>query len=62
MSIKQIQCNCKSVNEDYDCNEIQYQVFCTQCDSYAIIKEPNDNPIGLKDLGEAKGIQNDQEC
>jgi len=25
-------------------------------------KQPNDNPIGLKDLGKPKGIQNDPEC
>ena len=61
MSVKQIKCSCGVINEELEINN-NIQFYCNRCKQNAIIKEPNDNPIGLKDLGEAKGIQNDPEC
>lgn len=61
MSNKVIKCSCGIINEQLDINN-NIDFYCNRCKEYAIIKDPNDNPLGLKDLGKPLGIQNDPEC
>tara|TARA_B110000014_G_C19706793_1_gene369792 strand:- start:276 stop:461 length:186 start_codon:yes stop_codon:yes gene_type:complete len=61
MSNKVIKCSCGIINEQLDINN-NIKFYCNRCKEYAIIKDPNDNPLGLKDLGKPSGIQNDPEC